>query len=574
MGRAEEISVKEAVHKLQLSLLEGIQNEDQLFAAGSLISRSDYQDVVTERSIANTCGYPLCRNALPPERPRKGRYRISLKEHRVYDLNETYMYCSTGCVVNSRAFAGSLQEERCSVLSSAKLNEILRLFESLGLDREAGLGKNEDLGLSELRIQEKTDVKAGQVSLEEWIGPSNAVEGYVPQRDRNSQPLRTKTREEGSQLNHAKPIKGKNVMFDEMDFRSTIICQDEYNISKTLPGSVTAVKNAKSKQSKEKHSSKQVEHQFTIMEMPLASVHTDSAIVKEPEGEKGSIRTSDKLGISEGLSQLCQNSPDINVAGAREGTSAVKAAQFSATVPKSALKSTGAKKQSRSVTWADEKSDGAENRNLCEVRDLENTKDHADKVRFPDQGDNDSSVRFLSAEACAIALGQAAEAVASGDYDITDAVSEAGIIILPPPQDVDEGKSQEQVNMVEPEPTTSKWPKKPGVPNYNLFDSEDSWYDSPPEGFSLSLSPFATIWSALFEWISSSSVAYIYGRDDSFREEYFSVNGREYPHKIASTDGRSSEIKQTLAGCLARALPGLVEDLRLPVLLSTLEHEL
>lgn len=77
---------------------------------------------------------------------------------------------------------------------------------------------------------------------------------------------------------------------------------------------------------------------------------------------------------------------------------------------------------------------------------------------------------------------------------------------------------------------------------------------------------------SLFAWLSSSSVAYIYGKDESFHEEYVSVNGREYPRKIILPDGRSSEIKQTLAGCLSRALPGLVAELRLPIPISTLEQ--
>lgn len=185
-------------------------------------------------------------------------------------------------------------------------------------------------------------------------------------------------------------------------------------------------------------------------------------------------------------------------------------------------------------------------------------------------------------------------------------VSEAGITILPSTHDIGEDGTVEDVDMLEKDSVTLKWPRKPGIPDVDLFDSEDSWYDTPPEGFSLTvslveistdilscllfldsssfillfdafmtlfqLSPFATIWNALFSWISSSSLAYIYGRDDSFHEEYLSVNGREYPHKIVSTDGRSSEIKQTLARCLSRVLPGLVADLRLPTPISTLEQ--
>jgi len=187
MAKDKAVSVKDAVFKLQMLLLEGIQNEDQLFAAGSLMSRGDYEDIVTERSITNVCGYPLCCNALPSERPRKGRYRISLKEHKVYDLQETYLFCSSNCVISSKAFAGSLQAERCSALDPEKLNNVLKLFENLNLEQTENVRKDGDLGLSNLKIQEKTVTSSGEVSLEQWVGPSNAIEGYVPKpRERES----------------------------------------------------------------------------------------------------------------------------------------------------------------------------------------------------------------------------------------------------------------------------------------------------------------------------------------------------------------------------------------------------
>lgn len=81
------------------------------------------------------------------------------------------------------------------------------------------------------------------------------------------------------------------------------------------------------------------------------------------------------------------------------------------------------------------------------------------------------------------------------------------------------------------------------------------------------------MWNALFSWLTSSSLAYIYGRDESVHEEYMFTNGREYPNKIVLPDGRSREIKQTLAGSLARALPELIADLKLPTPVSTLERE-
>lgn len=71
-------------------------------------------------------------------------------------------------------------------------------------------------------------------------------------------------------------------------------------------------------------------------------------------------------------------------------------------------------------------------------------------------------------------------------------MSEAGILILPPGHDVDEAKFQEYRGDMETEAEVLKWPPKPGFSNADLFDSEDSWCDGPPEGFSLavSLSPY------------------------------------------------------------------------------------
>lgn len=76
---------------------------------------------------------------------------------------------------------------------------------------------------------------------------------------------------------------------------------------------------------------------------------------------------------------------------------------------------------------------------------------------------------------------------------------------------------------------------------------------------------------ALFGWITCSSLAYIYGRDDSSHEEFLWVQEREYPRKIFLKDGKSSEIRLALDGFICRALPGVVMELRLPTAVSTLE---
>ena len=84
------------------------------------------------------------------------------------------------------------------------------------------------------------------------------------------------------------------------------------------------------------------------------------------------------------------------------------------------------------------------------------------------------------------------------------------------------------------------------------------------------LSTFGMLWDSLFGWVSSSSLAYIYGKDESAYEEFLFVNGNEYPRRIMLVDRLSSEIKETISGCLARALPRVATDLRLPIAISEL----
>ncbi|KAL6536509.1 hypothetical protein OROGR_013081 [Orobanche gracilis] len=553
MMKDEVLTVKDAVHKIQLSLLEGIKHENQLTAAGSLLSRSDYEDVVTERTIASMCGYPLCNNSLPAEQPWKGRYRVSLKEHKVYDLQETYMYCSSSCLINSRAIAASLHEERSSTLDPAKLNEVLKLFDGFSLDLDVDMGEKGDLGLSVLKIKEKTDTTAGEVSLEEWIGPSNAIDGYVPRREENFGAKQSynnnRKSERREQVESKHRQAGPNVtdLSNDMDFTSIIITQDEYSISKTVP--LVEVKELKGKTS-----SKDVNCKGNPIQKPIApSANTQETRSKSSSKSNNLTLTDVKISLLEDSTGPRQN--DIGQAA----TELHLRKESGTDILKPSLKTSDLKKATHTVTWAD-------GQNLYDCKELKDNEGAIVTYHSADEEMGQESYRFASAEACAMALSQAAEAVASGKSDASDALSEAVVAIMPPPDGDDE------VIIEENGPLQLKWPLKPGFSNADMFDTEDSWYDTPPEGFNLTLSPFSTMFMAFFAWISSSSLAYIYGKEESFHEEYLSVNGREYPRKTFMPDGRSSEIKQTLAGCLARALPGLVAELRLPIPISTLEH--
>ncbi|XP_044481714.1 putative RNA polymerase II subunit B1 CTD phosphatase RPAP2 homolog isoform X2 [Mangifera indica] len=564
--------LNDAVHKLQLSLLEGVSTDHQLYTAGSLLSKSDYNDIVTERTIANLCGYPLCLHPLPlsDSRKHKGRYHISLKEHKVYDLQEVYLFCSTGCLVNSKAFLASLGEERVRVVDERRIEEVLKV-----VGAESGVESEVVRRFGELEIREK-DRGEGEVG-EVAAGPSDAVEGFVPKakykpkttkvkREKNEGEDKAKSK---SSLEKNKGVNAKtnqqnskkDTFFSDVNFMSTIIMNDEYSISKVPSGSIGMTSQLKYEESKTTKDGKNLEAPRATLGS-LASKTEDSDTIMMESSEK-SQSAKDELAIQEvpSTSAPLQSDSSMITLEAESACPAEKEPVLSVGMPKSSLKSSGSKKLCRSVTWADEKTDSSGSGNLCEVKEM------------GDGDGDDDALRFASAEACAMALSQAVEAVASGDSDAADAVSEAGIIILPHPLDVVGEEQVEGVDLLEPKEASLKWSSKPGIQRSEFFDPEDSWFDSPPEGFNLSLSSFATMWMAIFAWITSSSLAYIYGRDESFHEEYLSINGREYPRKSVLGDGRSSEIKQTLAACLSRALPGLVANLRLPVPISIIEKE-
>ena len=188
-------TVASAVLRVQMALLDGAaaSNEALLHAAASaLLSRADYDDVVTERTIADACGNPACPNPLPSAAAAGGpRFHISLREHRVYDLEEARMFCSERCLVASAALAASLPADRPFGVPPERLDAVVALVEGAGAGEGQGLGfrdadeKKKDGG-RKLEIKEKEVAGSGEVTLQDWVGPSDAIEGYVPRRDRTS----------------------------------------------------------------------------------------------------------------------------------------------------------------------------------------------------------------------------------------------------------------------------------------------------------------------------------------------------------------------------------------------------
>ncbi|OAY73545.1 putative RNA polymerase II subunit B1 CTD phosphatase RPAP, partial [Ananas comosus] len=587
---ASAATVAAAVHRIQLALLDGAaRSEGHLLAAGALLSRADYEDVVIERTIAGLCGHPLCPNPLPSDRPRRGRFRVALREHRVYDLEETYKYCSQRCVVASRAFSAALAPERSADLSPSRVEKVLALFADAveEKDQAAGLGKEGDLGFSKLTITEKDDAGGGDVSLDEWIGPSNAIEGYVPQYD-SKKGLKAKANAKEKGVKKAEKSIGSEVGFtstgfvgDEVDGVSSwsIRTQDiSEGIAKKLEDMAleekkikkqkttkSSSKSSKPKQTKKASGSKSSEVDFTSVIIVGNETSTKTPNFGQIDAKQLDVRSAVIAGNQ--TSVASSKAPLIGSQYHEELGNGIDSREKKIPALRSSLKTKGSKTRRNSVKWADEVT-------TASGMERKGTHEGSTNSHVSSEGDDGDSLRLASAEACAAALTWAAEAVTSGTSEVEDAVSEAGIVLLPQPQHVDGRGGEEGEDNFEFDRGVVKWPKKTVILDTDMFEVEDSWHDTPPEGFSLTLSSFATLWMALFGWITCSSLAYVYGCDESAEEDFLMVNGREYPRKIVLKDDRSSEIRQTIDGCVSRALLGLVMSLRLPVPVSTLEKNL
>lgn len=552
------------------------------------------------------------------DRDRRGRFRISLREHRVYDLEETYKYCSEVCVVRSRTFFNSLSAERVSDLNEAKIEQALRLFGN-GNVGEKELGDDGDLGIKSLSIKEKGDAGAGEVTLDEWIGPANAIEGYVPQRDRigdsgsnfipqrysrkiiegagdsgapfSSSHVTDEIRSKGSSnvkrmiakkgdantadkkkkskktTSKTSKVKSKKNSDDygcrNMDFTSSVMVGEEFDdhnalslkgqeisevLAKQLENVVLEEKKPRKKEGISKSSRFKHHQKFSKdINRELADVYFGK------DSDKAAFNISNYGELSE--KKTLSNEPVVKKLEDKISSEKKKVSEEK--LLKSCLKTSGSRVGDHSVRWADEK------KNVS----LE------DKMTIPQESFEehfDRSMRLASAEVCAAALTQVANSVASGQAEVGVAVSEAGILILAQSQSL-QGEREDDEDIFEFDQGIVKWPKKTVLLDTDMFELEDSWHDTPPEGFSLNLSPFATMWMALFGWITCSSLAYIYGHDECSYENFMLVNGKEYPRKVTLSDGQSLEIRQTLDGFMCRILPVVVKDLRLPVSVSTLE---
>jgi len=79
-----------------------------LLESALYLNKSYYSDGVEERALTRLCGYPLC-DKTREEKKKQGRYHISLRDKKVYDLEERKLFCSNHCFKASNFFLDQLE---------------------------------------------------------------------------------------------------------------------------------------------------------------------------------------------------------------------------------------------------------------------------------------------------------------------------------------------------------------------------------------------------------------------------------------------------------------------------------
>ncbi|XP_047662252.1 putative RNA polymerase II subunit B1 CTD phosphatase rpap2 isoform X2 [Tachysurus fulvidraco] len=96
----EKLELERRALQVVERLLDNSVTEDFLIDCTPLITPANYRDAVEERSIARTCGYPVCSNTLANVPSQK--YKICTKANKVYDITERKCFCSNFCYKASK----------------------------------------------------------------------------------------------------------------------------------------------------------------------------------------------------------------------------------------------------------------------------------------------------------------------------------------------------------------------------------------------------------------------------------------------------------------------------------------
>ncbi|XP_078687070.1 putative RNA polymerase II subunit B1 CTD phosphatase RPAP2 [Branchiostoma floridae x Branchiostoma belcheri] len=103
----KRVDCEEKAFRIVERLLDNPVDMDFFVNCAQYIEPSHYTDVMVERAIIGQCGYPVCNDNLPKDKP-KQQYHIDTKHNKVYDITERKNFCSNWCYKASQYYKNQL----------------------------------------------------------------------------------------------------------------------------------------------------------------------------------------------------------------------------------------------------------------------------------------------------------------------------------------------------------------------------------------------------------------------------------------------------------------------------------
>ena len=190
-------SFEEKALQLVEQMLEKKITSEALLESALILNQGFYQDAVEERSLTGVCGYPICDNQKPSFH-NKGKFHISLKDKKVYDLADRKFFCSNFCFKASNFFKEQLETSPLWMQENVKNYQNITLYhkdknesnnnlrEMRGEEVDIGLiesmGKNDD---NQRHQQHKLDIE-NEDDLEDDIGSRGFQDFPLEEPEENS----------------------------------------------------------------------------------------------------------------------------------------------------------------------------------------------------------------------------------------------------------------------------------------------------------------------------------------------------------------------------------------------------
>ncbi|KAJ2739058.1 hypothetical protein GGI20_006173, partial [Coemansia sp. BCRC 34301] len=168
------------VLRWQEKLLGPEASELLLRQAAQYLTPEDFDSVIMERTSGGLCGYPLCAN---PTRKLKQRYHISIRQRKVFDMEEHASYCSNRCMVGSRFYKQQLSEDPVYMRSREESLDIEVLPLSIG-DSQNSVSHTASSSATSAEA-----IHASDKSLINWYRDSLMAKMNIPRRVADANPL-------------------------------------------------------------------------------------------------------------------------------------------------------------------------------------------------------------------------------------------------------------------------------------------------------------------------------------------------------------------------------------------------